>query len=457
MTSRNKNNFRDFFPLLNKPNSAEPDILYFDIACANLISTNTPDPQLIYNESRNSPFINNPELYYMSIINAQIDTSSLPSFIPEIDLKQNGASPLNANQTIYNFSFAVVDDNNNFFYSNPYPIIWLPQNLSLKPPILINNIGAGNNLSGYYNCYTYSHFLNLINNQVAANFLAFIQDIVTNQGAQFTFPTPSEMGDILTPPLFTYDSSSDLFSVIFQSNWYFGEPTIYNPSIITTSPPYFTFLCNAPFYNLFSSLPFLYGGPNGTLLNTGLYLPSQTYALIISDFNFTYLNNQLYIAITTDGGSPETLSYAFNNTLPFDDFPQYFFKITQEASSSPFWSPVASIVFVSNTLPIVPTQISAPLLFVNGTSLTNSGNNDLVQNIITDIISSSGLYKNGIVYNPSAQWRWIELYGSRPLTNIDISVYWRDKLGNLNPFYISTGNTMSLKLVFQKKETIQYK
>jgi hypothetical protein len=41
--------------------------------------------------------------------------------------------------------------------------------------------------------------------------------------------------------------------------------------------------------------------------------------------------------------------------------------------------------------------------------------------------------------------------GNTPLTNIDINVYWRDKLGQLIPFFLPSGATATIKFLFEKK------
>ena len=67
------------------------------------------------------------------------------------------------------------------------------------------------------------------------------------------------------------------------------------------------------------------------------------------------------------------------------------------------------------------------------------------------MVSSSGLYRSGITYTPSAEFRRVHLYGNRPLSNLDINIYYRLKNGELVPFRMSSGGSVSMKLAFLKK------
>jgi hypothetical protein len=126
-------------------------------------------------------------------------------------------------------------------------------------------------------------------------------------------------------------------------------------------------------------------------------------------------------------------------------------QMFQEFSTIDTWSPVASIVFTSNTLPIISNQLSAPLIFNNGQTSTGIGNNANFAQVITDFVTNQQVFKPNILYTPTAEYRRIDMTGNTPLTNIDINVYWRDKLGQLIPFLLASGATATIKFLFEKK------
>jgi hypothetical protein len=129
-----------------------------------------------------------------------------------------------------------------------------------------------------------------------------------------------------------------------------------------------------------------------------------------------------------------------------------YIKYDQEYSTISNWSVVSAIVFTSSNLPVVATQISDAVNYVNGMIVSkNSGR--VTEPIITDMTSNDMCYKPNLLYVPSAQYRMIDLFGSSDIQNVDISVYWKNRYtGELNPFYLQSSGSCSLKLLFQLKK-----
>ena len=93
-------------------NAASPDQIYFDITVSNLQSTITEPPIFYFNEQRTSPFVMNPEEYYLSILRFTVETGTLPVFIPSI--QPNQADP---NLTIYSLSLEWTDPATSILYT----------------------------------------------------------------------------------------------------------------------------------------------------------------------------------------------------------------------------------------------------------------------------------------------------------------------------------------------------
>lgn len=123
--------------------------------------------------------------------------------------------------------------------------------------------------------------------------------------------------------------------------------------------------------------------------------------------------------------------------------------VKQEGSSLIGWSPFTAIVFTSNTLPIQSSSMNNPRIYSNNMIVSQS-NRSINENIITDLTSSDGQYRGGITYVPSAQYRRITLYGNRPQRNLDLNIYYRTKFGKLLSFRLSSGGSITLKLLFEK-------
>lgn len=121
-----------------------------------------------------------------------------------------------------------------------------------------------------------------------------------------------------------------------------------------------------------------------------------------------------------------------------------YYIYTQEYNMLYYWASLRKIVITSNGLPILNEIIPAP---------GNSGVSVSFP-IITDFvpqISDAGDTKSIAIYNPSSQYRLVDLTGSVSLSKLDIRLYWQDIAGNLYNIFISSGQQVTLKLGFFKK------
>jgi hypothetical protein len=119
-------------------------------------------------------------------------------------------------------------------------------------------------------------------------------------------------------------------------------------------------------------------------------------------------------------------------------------------------NPVQSIVFTSTILPVVMESVGTPLI-LNGTSSSqiSIGSTANVFPVVTDFIvpfSATNGYVPDVSYVPSGEYRLVDLYGESPANQVDIQVYWKDQYGLLHPFYLGSGCSGSLKLMFRRKD-----
>ena len=118
------------------------------------------------------------------------------------------------------------------------------------------------------------------------------------------------------------------------------------------------------------------------------------------------------------------------------------------------WSPRSGIVFTSSLLPIVPTQTSKTKSCDSLTSNISTNGEPNTSSIITDFetaIDKDNQYRPDICYSPTAEYKLIGTHTPFNLNKIDISVFWKDKFGNLNPIYLNPGCSANVKLLFRKK------
>lgn len=298
------------------------------------------------------------------------------------------------NLTIYSIT---LEYNGNI--GAPAYVSFSPQNLVASVPNapLYNTNQLQDNSQGYYDIYTYQYWIYLVN-------LCF-ETAYDNLDAVSTIPSAY-------PPIMTWDSQNNI--------------AIINADILGYGSTGVKIYFNQALSQLFSSFPFT-----------------------INSFSDSYNRNfQLQI---------NTFSVANQADYPSFGTAQFTaYQVFQEFSTISSWNPVLSIVLVSNTLPIVPNNEGVPSLIINGVYQQQSGNNNVQSQVITDFVTD-GIYKPIVTYIPSAEYRRISLVGDKPISNIDITVMYKDRLGRLNPILLPAGCSISIKFLFEKKEMYKEK
>ena len=378
------------------------DNVYYDVTITNLETINQNPPSLYFNETRNTPFVYDPESYYLSIIRFTLDTPTLPVFIPIIQPNQ-----ANRDLTIYSVTLSYTDPVTLITYNEQTFVTFVQQIFGVvvpAPPSQTND-GLQNNQTGYYEVLNYQYWIQLINDTFVTCFTALNAQVVAGGG---TLPSTNA-------PSMAWDTTTNTAILTAEQVGY--DTSIPNPIEIYMNPA---------MYQIFSSFPVIIKGSVDILFGKN-------------------------IQIIMDGfGGANVVK--FPPTAPSAS--QYdALQVVQEYSTIALWTPITSIVFTSNTLPVVPANISAPLLFVNGQIYSNGGNNSNISQVVTDFVSDDGIYKPNIVYTPSAQYRLINLVGNTPIYNLDLNVYWKSRTGVLQPFKLSSGSTATIKLLFTRKGT----
>lgn len=389
--------------LNRKKNEAQADNIYYDLTITNFQSTVTQPPVFYYNDNRTTAYLDKPEDYEMSIIRFVVDCPFAPVFIPSI--VPNQADP---NLTIYSITMTWGN------YTQVQPLIWVPQDKSVTaacPPNQTSN-KLFDNSQGYYNCYSYDFFVY----QVTKCMQLCFTNLVAQTGGALTAEYP---------PYMTWDTSNDRAVISADSQWYDQNPN--NPFVNNIIRMYF----NAPLYALFNSFPALLYGYTGV---------QDGKNALIAIANISNLNSTVVTV-------PYTVDPMTGLSVTYTAIQAY-----QEYSSVSSWSPIQAIVFTSNTMPIQANLVSTPLVYNNGQIIQAVANNSSTANIITDVVSNTGQYAPSILYEPSAQYRMITLYGNAPLTNIDIQIFYRVRDGSLIPFTLASGASVTMKIAFIKKK-----
>lgn len=294
------------------------------------------------------------------------------------------------NKTIYSIT---LEYNN--FIGEPAYINFIPQNKAVaipKPPSQTPS-KLQDNSTGYYDIYNYQYWIYLIN-------LCFQQAFI-NLSSITSLPTTYA-------PVMTFDTTTNIAIINCDVDGY--DLNLNGIKI------YF----NQALGQLFSSFPFIVN-------------------------SFTDIYNRNFLIQTNVFNNSNIIEFPPTNP----DFNA--FQIYQEFSTISSWNPIVSICLASNTLPIIPNNEGLPSLIVNGVNQQTSGNNNIQSQIITDFCTD-GIYKPIVTYIPSAEFRRIDLIGDKPISNIDISVFYKNRLGQLIPVLLPAGCSVTIKLLFEKKD-----
>ena len=320
-----------------------------------------------------------------------MDTYSLPSWIPEIEPNQVNVNKM-VDAITLEYDGDIVTQN----------LMWVPTNEHIPAP----SGTVGNSMeytNEYYWANSFRHYCDIVNT-------AFVS--ATNALKILASPALDDMN----PPYMIWNEQTQCAELL-------TEEAFFNSNKVTPVKVYF----NRPLYSRFTSLPAIFKIFNAT--------NERNYHIIITDDVST---KSVLLDIDNNSGTPDIL----------------YIKTPQEFSTISNWSPVSSIVFTSNTLPIVATQLSSPVVYQNGQQIISN----IPQNsapIISDMATNDMVYKPNLLYVPSAEYRFIDMIGNNDINNIDISVYFKDKRGNLNPFILQSGASCSIKLLFKLKKGVQ--
>jgi len=223
-----------------------------------------------------------------------------------------------------------------------------------------------------------------------------------------TFPPTDDDGNpiLVGPPIFSFDSETQLISIFCETQWYVPNPL---------SP-------NTPHM--------------GVQMNLGLYSKFATFdSHAVENVTIT-----VYPSTVIEESFQEITirrKIAQSSTVPTG-----YTKTTQESISLSLFNDAHTIVFQSSSLPISTEFLPA-----------DDDNRNVTRAILTDFLIPEGINdRSDIQYAGSGlELRWIDMNSEVPLRTIDIAGYWMAKDQKLNPLFIPPYDLFTCKLAFRLK------
>lgn len=157
----------------------DPDFLYYNAQIINnstLTTSKTYDPEIRYQDTRAVAILQDKSNYAVSVENFTINGAgkNLPIFIPQIrEYNSDGSVNRNPNNTIYDVTFTVqyggTKENPTFIYQSTRSVQWEPENKAVwnSQPSPLGVYQYPQPEIPYYYCYTYSHWVKLVNKALA--------------------------------------------------------------------------------------------------------------------------------------------------------------------------------------------------------------------------------------------------------------------------------------------------
>lgn len=425
-------------------NKSNPDFVYYNATVINnevTTTAQTDDPPVTFQDTRQTPLVVDTSQYTVSVENFSMNgvTKTLPIFIPQV----SGG----VNDTIYTVTYS--NFNGTTYRSDTQKVIWEPENKT--PFTVVPTTFPPSNAqseSDYYYCYTYTHWVKLV-----------------NKALRTAWTNVSQGGTLC--PFFEFDETTGLFSLNQDAK------TSIAP-VGTTLPAPFSVSFTATGSYLTGEYSFV--GCNANLEGLLSNFESDYYAdgvywrnaiangeLPESVFNFGLTNlNSSSVAVGTDpvGVSLKTKPTTSNLTIrnPFTNAEiadSVFVRMTQDyISIGSLWSPISSFVISTNQIPVRSEFVAAPVR-LGSDNLGGGGVNAAFQKVLLEVpinAITADLWRGWVMYEPLTPTKSSLDAVHDGLTQLDFSLYWRNRLTNsLIPCRIYNSGTFSLRLLFERR------
>lgn len=266
----------------------------------------------------------------------------------------------------------------------------------------LNNQEEG--ASDYFYVYDYDRFIHMINNAIQESY-----SILNGESGPYT-------GYGFAPYL-SFDPTTDLITM--------NMPSQFRSYPGTSTEPQFSLYFNSKLYRFFQSFWV------DQLTNV-----DNTISYEFQAFNKGTGNYKLF----TDLPEKESGFTGMNYPTSYTGY-----AMTQDFATLYNWNSFRNITFLTSYIPVTSETLNN----------VGSPNGDDFKPILTDfeVQTQQGFDVHSYIqYYPQGEYRLISLSGEKPMTTLDFQLFWRDREQNLYPITIPPGDSISVKLMFRRKD-----
>ena len=124
-----------------------------------------------------------------------------------------------------------------------------------------------------------------------------------------------------------------------------------------------------------------------------------------------------------------------------------YVPVAQTPGALASWNPVKRLVFASSIALV--QEPGNPQQNQLGQPLGQLASASVLSDVVPIVTRGDELASGQVIYNPTAEYRFVQCTSSGPLTTLDWQVYWMDVYGGSHPVYLSHGGSTTAKILFR--------
>ena len=269
--------------------------------------------------------------------------------------------------------------------------------------------------------------------------LTWIPQTLENWFDKTEVPNVVEQNNILDIAHYSYYSLSNINHFVYILNNAFNlcflDMKAANQTMETTHPPFFIFNGSTKLFTMYVPKSYLSDGVQITFNYKLNRFFEVSFPCFYNSDGARFLLNEMTnpINTTTHDGVEYLVQQQTHNTLS---------KFYTEGG-------FRTLEVVSETLQVNNEYIQNQ----NGTNGVVQLTGSAFDSILTDFrvsIEDGNELQTTIIYNPTAQYRYLTMTGSGPLKNIEFFIRYKDNFGNKYPLLLPFGECAMVKILFER-------